>query len=162
VALREAACEVFEVLVHLVRLSRLGDDKEGERVTADRSEVFAEQVGGALAVAGGRGADNLDVMAFPVHLPAAVMVARASGHRVEVGQGEFEPGVGFDGEAQRGHGFGAIGGSLCLPVPRRRPHACGDRAAVVLNGGPGGVQVSMLVAGLTLGWLHKCEFAGVG
>jgi hypothetical protein len=73
--MREAACEVFEVLVHPSRLSQLGDDPEGERVAPDGSEVLAEQVGGSLAVAGGRGADDLDVMAFPVHLPATVTLA---------------------------------------------------------------------------------------
>ena len=73
--MREAACEVFEVLVHPSRLSQLGDDPEGERVAPDGSEVLAEQVGGSPAVAGGRSADDLDVMAFPVHLPATVTLA---------------------------------------------------------------------------------------
>jgi hypothetical protein len=71
----EAACEVFEVLVHPFRLLHQGDDPEGERVAPDGSEVLAEQVGGSLAVAGGSGADDLDVMAFPVHLPATVTLA---------------------------------------------------------------------------------------
>ena len=71
----EAACEVFEVLVDSFRLSHLGDDPEGERVAPDGSEVLAEQVGGSFAVTGDRGADDLDVMAFPVHLPATVTLA---------------------------------------------------------------------------------------
>ena len=50
-------------------------------------------------------------------------------------------------------------GSLCLPVPLRGLQACGDRAAVVLKGGPGGVQVIMLAEGLTLCWLHESQFA---
>ena len=56
-------------------LSDLGDDADGERVAPDASEVLAEQVGGSLGVAGGRGADDLDVVAFPVHLPATVTLA---------------------------------------------------------------------------------------
>jgi hypothetical protein len=75
VAIWELACQVLEVVVHPRWLSRLGDDLEGERVAPDGSEVLAEQAGGSLAIAGGRGADDLDVMAFPVHLPAAVMLA---------------------------------------------------------------------------------------
>jgi hypothetical protein len=69
------ACEVFEVVVHPRRLSHTGDDPEGERVASDASKVLAEQVGGSLAIAGGRGADDLDVVAFPVHLPATVTLA---------------------------------------------------------------------------------------
>ena len=53
----------------------MGDDPEGERVAPDASKVLAEQVGGSLSVASGRGADDLDVMAFPVHLPATVTLA---------------------------------------------------------------------------------------
>jgi hypothetical protein len=71
----EAACEAFEVLADPFRLSHLGDDPESERVAPDGSEVLAKQVGGSLAVAGSRGADDLDVMAFPVHLPATVTLA---------------------------------------------------------------------------------------
>ena len=74
-AIWELGCEVFEVIVHPYRLSCLGDDPEGERIAPDASEVFAEQVGGSPSIAGGRGADDLDVVAFPVHLPAAVMLA---------------------------------------------------------------------------------------
>jgi hypothetical protein len=37
--------------------------------------------------------------------------------------------------------------------------ACGDRAAVVLKGGLGGVQVIMLAEGLTSCWLHESQFA---
>jgi hypothetical protein len=157
----EAACEVFEVLVHHLRLLRLGDDPEGKRVAPDGSEVLAEQVGGSLAVAGGSGADDLDVMTFPVHLPATVTLARASGNGVEVGEGELERRVGFNGKVQRCSGFWTVDGSLCVPVPRRGPHACGDRAAVVLDGGREGVQVIMLAEALTWCWLHESEFARV-
>ena len=74
-AIWELACEAFEVVVHPRWLSHLGDDPEGERVAPDGSEVLAEQVGGSLAIAGGRGADDLDVVAFPVHLPATMTLA---------------------------------------------------------------------------------------
>ena len=33
-------------------------------------EMFAKQVGRSLHIAGGRGAEDLDVVALPVHLPA--------------------------------------------------------------------------------------------
>jgi hypothetical protein len=75
VAIRELGCEVFEVIVRPRGLSHLGDDPDGERVAPDASEVLAEQVGGSPGVAGGCGADDLDVVAFPGHLPAAVTLA---------------------------------------------------------------------------------------
>ena len=74
-AIWELACEVFEAVVHPCGLSHLGDDPDGERVAPDASEVLAEQVGGSLAIAGGGGADDLDVVTFPVHLPATVTLA---------------------------------------------------------------------------------------
>ncbi|MGH3204956.1 MAG: hypothetical protein ACRDP5_23345 [Streptosporangiaceae bacterium] len=74
-AIWELAGEVFEAVVDPRRLSQLGDDPEGERVTPDASEVLAEQAGGSLAIAGGRGADDLDVVTFPGHLPAVVTLA---------------------------------------------------------------------------------------
>jgi hypothetical protein len=75
VAIWELACQVLEVVVPPRWLSHLGDDPEGQRVAPDGSEVLAEQAGGSLGVAGGRGADDLDVVAFPVHLPAAGTLA---------------------------------------------------------------------------------------
>ena len=45
-------------------------DAGGERVAADGGEVFAKEVSCSLGVAGGGGADDLDVVAFPVHLLA--------------------------------------------------------------------------------------------
>jgi hypothetical protein len=75
VAIWKLACEVFEVIVHPHGLSHMGDDPKGERVAPDASKVLAEQVGGSLSVAGGCGADDLDVVAFPVHLPATVTLA---------------------------------------------------------------------------------------
>jgi hypothetical protein len=75
VATWELAGQVLEVVVHPRWLSHLGDDPEGERVAPDGSEVLAEQVGGSLAIAGGRRADDLNVVAFPVHLPEAGTLA---------------------------------------------------------------------------------------
>ncbi len=132
---------------------------EEKRVAADTVEMIAEEVGRSLQIAGGRDTEDLDVVAFPVHLPATVTLARGSSGGVEVGEGELEGRVGFDGEAQRDGGLAAVDGSLCLPVERRGPRACRDRAAMDLNCGSGGVQVITLADGRILSSLHESHVA---
>jgi len=153
-AVWEPGDKVFEAAVHPRLLPHPGDDPDGEGVTPDGSEVLAEQIGGSLAIAGGRGADDLDVVAFPVHLPATLGLARGPGNGVQVGEGELERRISFDGQTQRCQGLAVVDGSLCLAVPRRGPRAGADRAAVVLDGRPGGVQVILLPQGLSAWWLH--------
>ncbi len=65
----------------------MGGDADGERVAADSGEVFAKQVRCSLGVAGGGGPDDLDVVAFPVHLLANGTFASCSGDGVEIGDG---------------------------------------------------------------------------
>ena len=83
------------------RMPEAGDDVEEKRVATDIAEMFAKQVGRSLHIAGGRGAEDLDVVALPVHLPATVTSDRDSGSGVEVAEGELEGRSGLDGEAQR-------------------------------------------------------------
>jgi hypothetical protein len=71
----QPADEVLEIVVLPKRLPEIGDDVEEKRVTADTVEMIAEQVGRSFQIAGGRGAEDLDVVAFPVHLPATVTLA---------------------------------------------------------------------------------------
>ena len=63
----------------------MGDDAEGERVTADTGEVFSEQVACSFHIAGGSCAHEFDVVAFPVHLPATGTLCHGSGKRIEIG-----------------------------------------------------------------------------
>jgi hypothetical protein len=69
------ADEVFDIVVLSKRLPEIGDDAEEKRVAADTVEMFAKQVSRSLHIAGGGGAHDLDVVAFPVHLPATVTLA---------------------------------------------------------------------------------------
>ena len=69
------AFEVVQFVVHARGLLHLGNDPEGERVASDPGKVLAEQVSSSLSIAGGSGADDLDVVAFPVHLTSSVTLA---------------------------------------------------------------------------------------
>ncbi len=95
------AGQVLQVVVLRHWLSEPGGDPDGERVTADTGEVFAEQVRCSRDVASGRSADSFDVMAFPVHRSVTGMAAWCADDGLEIGGGEGEVRVGGDGEEQR-------------------------------------------------------------
>ena len=158
-AIWELACEAFEAVVHTRRLSHLGDDPDGERVAPDASEVFAEQVNCPPGLAGGRGADHFDVVAFPRRRATTGVAARGAGDGAEIGGGKSEARVSADREAQCGSGPARVDGSLRLLVPRGRGPGCGDRTAVDLNRRPGGGQVIMVAGVLIWDWLHVCQAA---
>ncbi len=149
------AGQVLEVVVFRLRLSEPCGDPDGERVAAGAGEVLAEQVRCSRDVACGRGGHHFDVMAFPVHRPAAGGAAWCAGDGRQIGGGEGEAGVGGNGEAQ-GHGGPArVGGLLRTPVPRGRLRVAGDHPAVVLDRGPGGGQMIMVA----WRWLHNGQVA---
>ncbi|MGC9963709.1 MAG: hypothetical protein ABSE47_17695 [Acidimicrobiales bacterium] len=110
------ADEVLQIVGLSKRPPEIGDDAEEKRVAADIVEMFAKEIGRSLHIAGDRRAEDLGVVAFPAHLATTVTLARGSGTGVEVGEGELEGRVGFDGQAQRYEGSAAVDGSLCLPV----------------------------------------------
>ena len=141
--------------------SEVGDYAKREWVAADAGKVLAKQVGGTCEVAGGRGVDYFDVMAFPIHLAATDRLRASISEGVEIGDGEPEGRVGVDGEPQRRGGQARVGGALCLPVPRSSPPLCGDHAAVDVNRRPGSGQVVMVAGVLVTHWLHECKVARV-
>ena len=132
----ESADEVLEVVVLPAGALELCGDADGEWVAADTGEVFAEQVSCSPGIARGGGADDLDVVAFPVHLLATGTFAGRSGDGVEIGDGQPEAGVGVDREAQCRRRLACVDGSLGLPVERGRAEVCGYHTAVVLNRRP--------------------------
>jgi hypothetical protein len=71
----ESADEVLEVVVGRAGVLDPCDEAGGKRVAADTGEVFAEQVSCSPGIARSGGADDLDVVAFPVHLMATGTVA---------------------------------------------------------------------------------------
>jgi hypothetical protein len=93
--------KLLEPVVLSERLSKNDDDADGKGVTADFGEVLLEQVGRSLGVAGGRGADHLDVVALPVRLPTAGDVSRDPGEGIEIRDGEAETRVSGHCAAER-------------------------------------------------------------
>ena len=81
------SADEVEVVVMPAGALEMRGDAGGERVAADGGEVFAKEVSCSLGVAGGGGADDLDVVAFPVHLLATGTFAGASGKGIEIGVG---------------------------------------------------------------------------
>ena len=153
--------EVLEVVVVPAGVQELGGDADGERVAADIGKVFAEQPRCTVGIAGGSGADHLDVMAFPAHLLATGSFAHCSGDGVEIGDGQPEGRVGVDREAQRRGRPTGIDGSLRLAVEPRRPPACRHHTAVILDRRPGIAQAIMVPAGPAGRWLHDRQVARV-
>lgn len=120
----------------LHRLSEMGGDAGGKRVTADIGQVFSEQVSRSCGIASGRGTDHLDVVALPVDLPASGILGRRSLDCAEIADCEPEGRIGSHREFQRSRGSAAVDGPLGLPVQRCRPGVCRDGAAVHLDGRP--------------------------
>ena len=86
--------EVLEPIPVSCAPSEVGNDAQSERVAADAGEMFTEQIGGSTDVAGGRGADHFDVMAFPAHRATTGGTWRCSGDGGEIGDGEPEARIG--------------------------------------------------------------------
>ncbi len=108
--------EVSEPTPVFCAQSEVGNDANSERVAADAGEMFTEQIGGSTDVAGGRGANHFDVMAFPAHGATTGGTWRCSGHGGEIGDGEPEARIGYDRATERLYGVGRINGLLRLAI----------------------------------------------
>ena len=67
---RKVAPQIIEPVPVSFAPSEFGDDAQRKWVAANAGEMFAEQVGGSIVVAGCRCSDHLDVVTFPAHLAA--------------------------------------------------------------------------------------------
>ena len=92
---RKLAGQIIEPVALSGALSELCDDAQSDRVAADTGQMLTQEVGGSGEVAGGRRADDLDVVAFPVHLPAADGTRGCFGEGAEIGDGEPEGRIGL-------------------------------------------------------------------
>jgi hypothetical protein len=133
VAARKLGAEVLEPIPVSCAPSEFGNDAQSERVAANAGEMFTEQVGGSTDVAGGRGADHFNVMAFPVHRPANGGTWGCFGDGGEIGDGEREAGIGHDSVPERLYGDGRVRGLLCLTIEGGSLDVGRDHPTVVLD-----------------------------
>jgi hypothetical protein len=133
VAAGELKSEVAEPVVTSLRVSKIGDDGQSERITAGTGEMLPKQISSSLCLAGAGSADHFDVVALPVHLSGAGSLYRIPCQRLQVGESETEAGVGGDRPSQCNHCFGAIGGSLRPAVRSRRLWVRADGPTMILD-----------------------------
>jgi hypothetical protein len=95
-ATRNGGSEVISPRLMTHALSEVGDDAPSERVAANASEMLAEKVCGAMDVARGSGADDLNVVAFPVHLVPTYWMRWCLCDGVEICNGESKGRIGLD------------------------------------------------------------------
>ena len=125
--------EVLEPIPVSCAPSEVGNDAQSERVAADAGEMFTEQIGGATDVAGGRGADHFDVMAFPAHRAAAGGPRGRFGDGGEIGDGEPEARIGYDRMTERLLRCGCVRGLLRLAIEGGGLDVGRDHPTVVLD-----------------------------
>jgi hypothetical protein len=157
VAIKWLVVAVVDATLESLALLDVGDDAHGERVAADAGEVFAEEVGRSVEVAGGGGADYLDVMAFPVHRAAADAAWRCCGDGVEIRDGETERRIGGDCETERRHCAGGVRGLLSLAVEGGGWGVGCHDPTVVVDRGVGERWLAMVGGGLFWVLVHDCQ-----
>jgi len=132
-AVGKPGAEVLESIPVSCAPSEVGNDAQSEWVAANAGEMFTEQVGGSTDVAGGRGADHFNVMAFPAHRAATGGTWRCLGDGGEVGDGEPEARIGYDRVTERLYGDGRVRGLLCLAIESGGHDVGRDDPTVVLD-----------------------------
>ena len=125
--------EVLEPILVSCAPSAVGNDAQSNWVAANAGEMFTEQVGGSTEVAGGRGADHFNVMAFPAHRAATGRTWGCFGDGGEIGDGEPEARIGNDRVTECLDGGGPVGGLLCLAIEGGGLDVGRDHPTVVLD-----------------------------
>jgi hypothetical protein len=117
--------------------SEFCDDAQSDWVAADTGQMLTQKVGGSAEVAGGRRADHFDVMALPVHLPAADGIRGCFGEGAKIGEGELEGRIGPDSVPEGRYRVRRVHGLLRLAIEGGGLDVCSHRPTVVLDRGTG-------------------------
>jgi hypothetical protein len=152
-AVGKPGAEVLESIPVSCAPSEVGNDAQSEWVAANAGEMFTEQVGGSTDVAGGRGADHFNVMAFPAHRAATGGTWRCFGDGGEVGDGEPEAGIGPDRATERRHRVIRVDGLLRSAIEGGGLGVCCHRPTVVLDCGTR--RGGLATAGGWLFWIFR-------
>jgi hypothetical protein len=113
--------------------SDVHNDAQSEWVAASAGEMFTEEIGGSIDVAGDRGVDHLNMMAFPARLPAPHGHRGGFGECIEIGDGEPEARIGCDRVPERLYGGGRVYGLLRLAIEGGSLKVGRDHPTVVLD-----------------------------
>jgi hypothetical protein len=144
----KVAGQIIEPIPLPCALSEFIDDAQSDWIAADAGQMLSQKVGGAAEVAGRRRADYFDVMAFPVHLPAARGIRGCFGEGAEIGGGELEGGIDPDGLPERRYRVGRVDGLLRLAIEGGSLNVCSDRPTVVLDRSAGAGRLALAGAGV--------------
>jgi hypothetical protein len=151
--------EVLEPIQVSYAPSEVGNDVQSQRVAADAGEMFMEQIGGSTEVAGGRGVDHFNVMAFPAHRAATDVTWGCFDVGGEIGDGECEARIGYDRVTERLYGGRRAPGPLRLAIEGGGPVVGRDHPTVVLDRRT--CRVRPAKAGVRLFWvaMHNYQVA---
>jgi hypothetical protein len=125
--------EVLEPIPVSCAKSEVRDDTQSKWVAADAGEMFAEQIGRPTDVAGARGADHFNVMAFPAHRTTTGWTWRCFGDGGEVGDCEPEIRIGNDRATEGLYSGGRVRGLLRLSIEAGGLDGGRDHPTVVLD-----------------------------
>jgi hypothetical protein len=153
----KAAGQIIEPVPLSCALSEFCDDAQSDWVAADAGQMLTQKVGGSAEVAGRGRADHLDVMAFPVRLPAVHGIRECSAEGAEISGGELESGIGPHRVPERRDGVGRIRCSLCLAIKGGGLDVCSQRATVVLGCGTGRGWLATAGVGLCRVAMHSYQ-----
>jgi hypothetical protein len=145
----KVAGQIIEPIPLSCALSELCDDAQSDWVAADTGQMLSQKVGGSAQVARGRRADHFDVMAFPVHLPAAHGIQGCFGEGGEIGDGEPERGIGPDRLPERRYRVKGVHGLLRLAIEGGGLDVCSHGATVVVDRGAGPGRLAAAGGGLS-------------
>ena len=91
--------EVLKPLPLPHAIAKIANDAQSKRIAANTGEEFTKQIGGSIDLAGGSGANYLDMVAFPDHLASRDRARGCCGHGVEIGDGEAEARISLNRKA---------------------------------------------------------------
>ena len=144
----KVAGQIIEPIPLSGALSEFCDDAQSDRVAADTGQMLTQKVDGPTDIAGRRRADHLDVMAFPVHLPATHGIRGCFVEGAEIGDSELEGGIGPDSVSERRYRVNRVDGLLRLAIESGSLDVCSQRPTVVIDRGTGNDRLAPTGGGL--------------
>ncbi len=91
----KVARQIFEPIPLSSAVPEFCDDAQSDWVAADTGQMLTQKIGGSPRLPAPPALEGyFDVMAFPVHLPAAHGIRGCFGEGAEIGDSQLEGGIG--------------------------------------------------------------------